>query len=271
MDDKTIQFIKDNFATTKTKILAVQAGCSRSSIRDYARKFKLKKDMLVVHRTYDLNHKYFDDIGPAQAYFLGWIMADGCVEKFKLSFDIQARDSELLDKFKKETEATYPIVFYQRKRPHEIFPMVKLRINSSYLTNRLKQLNIIERKTGYEEFPLECLPYKYHFLRGLFDGDGCINDTHVKKTCFVRKFQISSASEKFLTSLKEIFGYGHVRMEKNKNIGNWMIRDRDNLLKIYQNIYQDCNDLYLKRKKDRYEVVLFNMANVSRKRKKEND
>ena len=104
-----------------------------------------------------------------------------------------------------------------------------------------------------------------HFLRGLFDGDGCITGPFYKNPNDRNiSFFIVSASQPFLLSLQnKILEYlkitSYVRMSKKPNVAkgwaalyNLMISDRRSLDSLYNFLYKDAH-YYLKRKRKRFD------------------
>lgn len=177
LSEDQLLYIKENYATSKTKDIASFLGITERRVIYYGCKFKIRKKKYLTKSTYLLNHYYFDNIGPDQSYHLGLLMSDGNVYKNQIRFEIQQNDIELLERFKLNVESDRPIRQNIKKKEclgYKSNDSCTFCINSSYMVNRLKILGVIERKTGKETFPTECIPYKWDFLRGMIDGDGSI-------------------------------------------------------------------------------------------------
>lgn len=56
--------------------IAKKYGCSRTHICNLLNKWEITKN--PPKRKYNFNENFFDNIGPDQAYILGFLYADGC-------------------------------------------------------------------------------------------------------------------------------------------------------------------------------------------------
>ena len=131
-----------------------------------------------------IRHDFFKDIQTEiQAYLLGFIMSDGCIndERHTLSIHINNKDVEIFKYFKmispdaytQELKGTESIATVRGKTVKNS-SSVRLSIASKILIEDLHKLGIVERKT-YKELHIPNMPKKLirHFFRGYFDGDGC--------------------------------------------------------------------------------------------------
>ena len=135
--------------------------------------------MIKIKRLYGLNEKYFDIIDSEEkAYWLGLLYADGCVyskdKRYYIVLELKYDDKEHIKKFMKAIEAEHPI--YETIKNGKKY--VSVRIGSKYMFNSLCNLGCIPNKTLTLEFPDEGKVSKElirHFMRGYFDGDGCLS------------------------------------------------------------------------------------------------
>ena len=124
-------------------------------------------------RKYTLNQEYFDSINtPEQAYWLGFITADGSVSRSKkgCTFRVQLKtdDLEHLQLLTNALGSNQPVHICNKDRG------VVAQFNSSRIVNSLTRLGVIERKSLIVKpwiGPDDLMP---HYWRGLFDGDGTI-------------------------------------------------------------------------------------------------
>lgn len=111
------------------------------------------------------------------AYILGYIYADGClincdyiraryIEITSVDRDSLERIREMLDS---EHKITQHVSHYKNGKT-----VFKFKIGSNEIYNDLFHLGLHPKKSLDVNFPI--LPKKYiaHFIRGYFDGDGCI-------------------------------------------------------------------------------------------------
>lgn len=125
-------------------------------------------------RTHTLNEDYFKRIGPEEAYWLGFIAADGCVtvrarhktHQFVLS--VASKDKEHLEKLRDAIGSTHQI--HPTKRG--VFQLI---VTSYRLCKRLEALGITQRKSHTLKPPKLSRALWWHWLRGLIDGDGSFN------------------------------------------------------------------------------------------------
>lgn len=130
-------------------------------------------------RIYECDDDFFETINTEKkAYWLGFIYADGNLQKLKhqsgkLRIQLARRDEEILHKFKRDIKATNPI--YQTVEDgHE---KCGFNISSEKLYRDLMKQGVNHNKTFNCKFPTkeqvpECL--KRHFIRGFMDGDGWV-------------------------------------------------------------------------------------------------
>jgi hypothetical protein len=133
-------------------------------------------------RKYSFDERYFQNIDtPMKAYFLGWAMSDGCVhfnraEGCKYTLKIKADDIEVLEEFKNELKYDMPIATDNSKRK---YPAKLVGVYSATFVEDLISHGVIPHKSTIMTLPigipesLEC-----HFVRGYFDGDGCVTLAH---------------------------------------------------------------------------------------------
>lgn len=133
-------------------------------------------------RKYNCNDNYFENIDSEEkAYWLGFLMADGCVQskrKFKLT--LQIRDYSHLEKFKKSIDSDNLIYIWKNKNNREYCEIV---ISSTKMVESLEKLGCVSRKTKIVKFPPNLNDKLIrHWIRGYFDGDGCIHRDEINKT-----------------------------------------------------------------------------------------
>jgi len=127
---------------------------------------------------YTFNEKCFDILDEKSLYWLGLLYADGCIHKNKYSnsyttiLALQTGDDLIIEKFKRFL-GTNAQIYHQENLATGL---TGLRIHNQTINRKLLQLGMIPRKSLVIKFPDFLLnhPLKSHFIRGYFDGDGCI-------------------------------------------------------------------------------------------------
>jgi hypothetical protein len=200
-------------------------------------------------RKYFLNEHYFDEVlTEEQAYWLGFLIADGSVSKGgTLSLLLKPSDREHIAKLIAALDAEQPIVEVKG------YPIVY--ITSRKLANGLAKHGCIPNKTFQLLTPNLPHALRRHFYRGFSDGDGCIS-SHIAETYGTQyrrwQFMICGGCESFLRDMKNWIG-----TEINRDIGSISKDDNTYRLSYQGNIsvsrvvsllYNDSN-IHLTRKK----------------------
>lgn len=164
----------------------------------------LNKNGIIKYSCKDFDDTFFDNWSHDMSYYLGFIAADGYISNPKdkrhknmLSINLQIKDDGVLKNFCQLLNYKKPL-FYNFKEN-------KVRMNciSEHLVKRLMQLGITYRKT-YDGFPLNFeVPKEYRksFVRGFFDGDGCVSLT-TKAPSWKLKYSICSNTEDILIKIR---------------------------------------------------------------------
>jgi intein/homing endonuclease len=125
----------------------------------------------LLHK-YDIS--YFNEIDTEKkAYFLGFIVADGCNYK-GLCIRIQTEDEYILQELLKDMKSTLKIDRFEPVKEHHKSTS-RIRIKSKVISESLSKLGVVPRKSDKTYFPHIPENLYSHFIRGLFDGDGCIS------------------------------------------------------------------------------------------------
>lgn len=117
--------------------------------------------------SYDID--FFKFLSPSLCHLLGWLAADGGIVNNTTRLCLHKQDVDILVKFKKILSADQPILSYRSYRYFSI--------TDKKLPPILKSYNLTPRKTFTVTIPdiiLNNDEYFWSYLRGLFEGDGCI-------------------------------------------------------------------------------------------------
>lgn len=222
-------------------------------------------------RKYNFDINFFESIKTEiQAYWLGFMYADGYVSiknKGSNSFGVtlKADDKEHLEMFRKHLRADYQLKEYSFLKPNgkDRTVGVRLFLTSDKTVLDLINKGVLERKTLKLKFPNESQVPKgllLHFLRGYFDGDGCISKFDGNKRY---SFQLVGTKE-FLESCCKVLDINpSLQIGKNKDKNNYSFCVKGNIQveKILDRIYKDSH-VFLRRKYDLYiDLKLLNSYN----------
>lgn len=183
--DKIDNLIHAYHEGLSTKTLATQYGVSQSCVLRTLTRHGV--NIRVHNKLHAVNHAFFEVIDTeAKAYFLGLLMADGCVTHGRertqqIVISLQGGDKHILEDFIKAIEFSGPIYSYVRgankgggfgKEPRLC---CSVRISSSRLCKDLMRHGCTPKKSLTLAWPkLGVIPdhLMHHFIRGYMDGDG---------------------------------------------------------------------------------------------------
>lgn len=132
-------------------------------------------------RRLSLNENAFAEITPESAYWIGFLMADGCVHRNSVHISLARIDIEHLRKFKKFLNCAYKIsefdrnsVFKNRPGYEKKSQVCRLQFRSQKIVDDLARYGITSNKSATAKvIGLESNP---HFWRGMIDGDGSVGE-----------------------------------------------------------------------------------------------
>lgn len=159
--------------------LEEETGFDRKILSREIKKY-LSKETNFSNRKYKLNESYFENIdSPEKAYWLGFIAADGCIYQTGsgskvLSFNINSRDKNHLEKFLQAIKSTAKIKIISGSGFGEMTEIASLQINSKKIVEDLNKFGIIQKKSLILDKPNIEEKYLFDWIRGYFDGDGSI-------------------------------------------------------------------------------------------------
>ncbi len=151
------------------------------------------------------NEDYFSKIDcPMKAYWLGWIMADGCVStyanQYSLKIHISIEDRSLIDDFLNSIGSTNKCKEKEYKGNKSYY----VSLTSKQMVCDLIRHGVVERKTGQENIP-SSVPKEFmnDFIRGFFDGDG-ITDVVQNRSGFISSKNMLQNIQKEIGSNQKI-------------------------------------------------------------------
>jgi len=241
-------------------------------------------------------HSYFDIIDTEEkAYFLGLIYADGSIieqsnkdgkyRQKQLALALQEEDRYLLDclcaniKPKKKVSVVHtPNMKAKNWKRRAVF-----KVSSDQICENLIKLGCLQRKSEVGmTYPHVAENLNRHFIRGFFDGDGCIYVAEVKnrykrvkdykisnpfKQKLRKRIQLISTSKSFLESClynvqKEVKLKGkiHWRAVKKKLVTYKMsIEHQEDVKALCNYLYKDAT-VYMTRKKQKFDMTISSQA-----------
>ncbi len=270
--EQDYNFLINNYQEMSYKQIGQILNKTRSAIQNKIKILGLKKPDKYIY-----NHSFFKEINTEQkAYWLGFMYADGYISKTKNGYccgiELKASDSLHLKKFNKDIEGNIEVSFRQREDSRiGTCNLCSLRLYSKEVFEDLKNLGCVENKSDKITFPRLPENLIWHFLRGFFDGDGCIILNKQRKTM---KFDFCSSSLEMLESIKSflyangIFSYIATSTNSKgaieRKIPNYRlyIAGMENGYIFGTKLYNSAT-VYLNRKKEKFDQIVneYNIKN----------
>jgi len=193
-------------------------------------------------RKLNFNDSFFENIDSEEkAYFLGFLITDGCVRKrkdknsYEIKLKLHKKDTAILEKFKKVLGFDGPVKFYKDGT-------ASLSLISKKMYDDLGKLGVVERKTFICYIPEIDTQFNRHLLRGIFDGDGCVGK---------KQAVLTTGSEKFANDFCDTvskFGGKVLKYKINNTYKLVLTKKQSNFLEY---MYEDCSYV-LERKRNSY-------------------
>jgi len=212
-------------------------------------------------RKYEIDENYFDKIdNEHKAYTLGFLYADGYNDEHKniVKISLEEGDIDILKKMKEPICPDKPLRYYVYKTNRQ--PQYSFVIDNGHISRRLAELGVVQAKTFKIKFPKLDESLISHFIRGYFDGDGCITTTLRKRSIRKSYYITFTSTEEFLQGIQEYFNkifdtkihkLQTRHPERNHNIRTLEIGGNLQVEKILDHLYKNST-IYLQRKYDKY-------------------
>lgn len=198
-------------------------------------------------RKYNINQDFFKTWNSNMAYLFGFWCADGCIYNGRL-FDItiHKKDKYILKKFAELLQYEGCIYDYVDRQA------CRLNFSCKVIYDDLIRLGGKENKSMDLQFPEVPIEYLPDFIRGYFDGDGCVmnlknNRLNSAFTCGSKQFL-----DKLLALLKQYAGIEG----GSYDISSCSLKfGKKDTLKLGEFMYKNNPELFLKRKKEKFYIL----------------
>jgi len=255
---QVISLYKDglSFAKIKEK-LGVSQALSDACLKKHGIPKKEQRDRSYCKK---LNIDYFEKIDTEEkAYFLGFLYADGYLSEDRgfVQLNLHPKDGYILHKF--ETLAGGENCVCSKRTVNA----TSLVFRSKKMVSDLKKVGLFQKKSLTLKFPEsgmipnELMP---HFIRGYFDGDGCITYARSKKNGKSHKGNVNMiGSLYFINSLnsylKDIIStsISIYRFKHAMETYRLSFCHLDSIKIFYEFLYKDAT-VFLTRKKEKFET-----------------
>ena len=202
-------------------------------------------------RKYNLNEHFFDVLNEKSAYWLGFLYADGFVRmkdgrSGELKLKLKDTDKGHIEKFLNHLGCKKQIKCGVDGKSK----FCSVSIYSTILVKKLFELGCVNNKTQKIRLPNLNQDLMPHFIRGYFDGDGCIYKVKQKHNSFV----VTICSNKsFNDDVIKLLGYGKDYKYENYSIINFS--KKIEVINFRDYIYTNA-ETFLERKQIKFKQII---------------
>lgn len=240
---------------TRTQKEARKIAVEQGKI-SYTYRMGTDRERKITHEKHHMNDEFFKSWSPAMAYVLGVIYTDGNLRTDL--FRVAQKEPELLEKILSLMGSNAKIGFTEKRGIAGA--MYRFQIYNSEIYTDLLQLGLFPNKSlslSFPQVPAECVR---HFIRGCWDGDGCVylerNNPAKPQASFV------SGSKLFIEALlQHLVGLGlpnrtlHSR-ETSKHPSYYFRFNGRDCASLYHVLYDGVEEsMYLTRKHEKFRKI----------------
>lgn len=255
-----LDFLKNNYNKYSSKELGSILNRTRNSVQLKINRLGLKRE-----EKYFYDENFFETINTEEkAYWLGFIYADGYVQRNKekrvteLGIELQIGDIEHLKKFNKSIQGNLEVKIKERYDDRYCHSNTHcfIRLYKSKIVDDLIKLGVVPNKSHIIQFPNLREDMILPFIRGFFDGDGCLM-LNKQRNC--HRFDFACASIVFIESLRKILYEkyninSYITKEPKGNVYRLNIRGLTNAYLFGNLLYENAN-IYLDRKYKKFYFI----------------
>ena len=236
-------------------------------VYNFFKKMGWERNGKTGKRIYKVNEQFFNNINTEEkAYILGFICADGHIEKDRLNVTIAIKDKDILEKIRKAMQSNHPIKEVKRTNPYnktnrKTITLVELMIGSVGLVKPLFNMGLTTNKTYTLNGDVVKYIPKYlirDFLRGYFDGDG--NVFFGRRYSSGYKYNINiCGNEDFLLKSFQTYFPSNNKLYKDlysKQCFIWKLSQRDKVRDFMYYLYYNSS-IFLQRKYNEFRKIMW--------------
>ena len=208
-----------------------------------------------------INEAFFDpsNWSPGMAWVLGFLFADGNMEKSSPVFRLSQRTPDGLRKVLNLMRSSHMISTKDKKLYKGVISgkIYSFKVWNKKLYNDLSNLGLTPAKSTNMKFPDVPSKYMNHFIRGLYDGDGSF---------YINRFdgaiisQYRNGSLDFITDVTDILQKElniPISIHRNEKFNTYYIKIRQKIKELAAYLYKDASEaIYLTEKYDNIRNLL---------------
>ncbi len=164
------------------------------------------EEIKIYCKNHTIDEHAFDEITPESAYWIGFLMADGCVlEKSNtVAILLSSKDYNHLEKFKNYVKSNNKITMRSNQTNfYSKYGSCSFHVGNAHIKNTLQKYGILPHKSLTAKIGDERLLFNRDFWRGVVDGNGCITLEKVKAKN---------------STIKDSYHYPYIQLGGTKNI-----------------------------------------------------
>ena len=207
---------------------------------------------------------------PEAAYILGFYIADGCLNGNKFVITLNEKDKEILEKIRDYMSPIAKLIYKKEtinKQGIVSHPMYSFAFACREIVSCLEDLGLGKNKTYLSKSIKNVVPKElmWDFIRGYWDGDGCISSSNVTKNVKETSynyinigFTIISKDPDILNEMNEFFMEEGINTHVYPdNKGNYLVgtHSKSEVEKIYNKLYTSSN-LFMERKRTKFNEIM---------------
>lgn len=236
-------------------------------VYNYFKKMGWRRTGKTGKRIYKVNEDFFKCINTEEkAYILGFICADGHIEKDRLNITVSIKDRDILEKIRYAMHSNHPIKEVQRTNPYkktnrENLILSELMIGSVELVKPLFNMGLTTNKTYTLNGDIIKYIPKYlirDFLRGYFDGDG--NVFFGRRYSSGYKYNVNiCGNEDFLLKSFQVYFPSNNKLYKDlysRQCYVWKISQKDKVKDFMYYLYYNSS-IFLQRKYNEFRKIMW--------------
>ena len=238
--------------------------CGVATITSILKKYNVtRRTLSEACLKYPFNQYFFDVIDTdSKAYFLGLLFADGYNNEEEGRVALGLKDKCSVEQFAAAIETNHPVITkeYPKWTTHT------LNIHGRYFSQQLAKHGCVQAKSHILTFPTTVPDHlMHHFVRGYFDGDGCI---HVRKNSDHRVVHIIG-TEAFLNGMGKILPVkSSIKQRSKKTVFYLGIYKKNDVSVFAEWLYKDTT-IFMERKRTMFFESLYTDEEIKLKKANE--
>lgn len=214
------------------------------------------KECMYCSKSCSVKARYKEDLGlfrnnieeDVKRYILGLFITDGCLTKNGKTYVmvISLKDEYMIEQIKN--------IVCPSKKIYKDGNNYQVRWRNNRDIKVLNRLGIHQRKTKTLLF-LNIKRYKWDFIRGIFDGDGCVYNSTTKSNGIdyhYKNISFTTGSKLFAIGLNDFLNknniYSKINKDNRKDVWYVKIHKKEDVELFKDKIYENKKEWFLERK-----------------------